>query len=82
MRAAEMLRKEGVQTEVYPDICKMKKQMEYANRRGIPYVIIIGSDELAENKATIKDMESGKQYKVATEEIIAYVKYAYGVLMD
>ena len=82
MRAADMLRKEGVQTEVYPDICKMKKQMEYANRRGIPYVIIIGSDELAENKATIKDMESGKQYKVATEEIIAYVKYAYGVLMD
>ena len=82
MRAADMLRKEGVQTEVYPDICKMKKQMEYANRRGIPYVIIIGSDELAENKATVKDMDTGKQYKVATEEIIAYVKYAKGVLMD
>ncbi len=82
MRAADMLRKEGVQTEVYPDICKMKKQMEYANRRGIPYVIIIGSDELAENKVTIKDMESGKQYKVAPEEIVSYVKYAKGVLMD
>jgi len=82
MRTADMLRKEGVQTEVYPDICKMKKQMEYANRRGIPYVIIIGSDELAENKATVKDMDTGKQYKVDTEEIIAYVKYAKGVLMD
>ncbi len=82
MRAADMLRKEGVQTEVYPDICKMKKQMEYANRRGIPYVIIIGSDELAENKVTIKDMESGKQHKVAPEEIVSYVKYAKGVLMD
>lgn len=82
LRAAEILRQEDVCTEVYPDICKMKKQMEYANRRGIPYVIIIGSDELAENKVTIKDMESGKQYKVATEEIVDYVKYAKGVLMD
>jgi histidyl-tRNA synthetase len=48
----------------------MKKQMEYANRRGIPYVVIIGSEELASGVATVKDMRSGEQHKVNFDEII------------
>jgi histidyl-tRNA synthetase len=49
----------------------MKKQMEYANRRGIPYVVIIGSQELERGIATVKDMRSGEQREVSFEELPA-----------
>ena len=52
----------------------MKKQMEYANRRSIPYVVIIGSNELAERKATVKNMLSGEQQSVAFEEVADLLK--------
>ena len=52
----------------------MKKQMEYANRRGIPYVVIIGSDELAEGAATLKDMQRGEQVKVAIVDLVQHIK--------
>ena len=42
----------------------MKKQMEYANRRGIPYVVIVGSQELEEEAATVKNMRTGEQRRV------------------
>ena len=51
----------------------MKKQMEYANRRQIPYVVIIGSNELAEGKATLKKMESGEQICVPVEELRLHI---------
>ena len=82
LRAADTLRSEGVWTEVYPDICKMKKQMEYANRRGIPTVVIIGSEELADGKATIKHMDSGKQLKVGIDDLVKYVKYSCDILEE
>ena len=59
------LRNAGIAAEIYPDSGKMKKQMEYANRRGIPYVVIIGSDELQRGVATVKNMLSGEQREVA-----------------
>jgi histidyl-tRNA synthetase len=74
LRCAKALRDNGISTEVYPDSAKMKKQMEYANRRQIPYVVIIGSNELAEGKATVKNMTSGEQNLVAFEEIAALIK--------
>jgi histidyl-tRNA synthetase len=49
----------------------MKKQMEYANRRGIPYVVIIGSNELERKVATLKDMRSGEQRELSFEELVA-----------
>ena len=52
----------------------MKKQMEYANRREIPYVVIIGSNELAEGKATVKNMTTGEQNLVAFDEILNLIK--------
>ncbi|MCH5334643.1 MAG: histidine--tRNA ligase [Alistipes sp.] len=63
------LRDSGIAAEIYPDAGKMKKQMEYANRRGIPYVVIIGSDELAKKAATLKDMRSGEQKVVPFTEL-------------
>ena len=63
------LRDAGIAAEIYPDNGKMKKQMEYANRRAIPLVVIIGSQELAERAATLKDMRSGKQRKVPFDRL-------------
>jgi histidyl-tRNA synthetase len=68
------LRSAGVPAEIYPDAAKMKKQMEYANRRGIPFVVIIGSDELAAEEATVKNMLTGEQQKVAFAELVAALK--------
>jgi histidyl-tRNA synthetase len=64
MRIIRELRNNGIAAEIYPEAAKMKKQMEYANRRLIPYVVIIGSNELAEQKATIKNMRTGEQVVV------------------
>ncbi len=74
LRCAKALRDAGIPTEVYPDSTKMKKQMEYANRRQIPYVVIIGSDELAEGKATLKNMVSGEQQSVDMSLLGEYIK--------
>lgn len=47
----------------------MKKQMEYANRRGIPFVVIVGSQELEARRATVKDMRSGEQRQIGFERL-------------
>lgn len=64
------LRDADIAAEIYPESGKMKKQMEYANRRAIPYVVIIGSDELAAGVATVKDMRSGEQKQVQFAELV------------
>ena len=69
MRLISKLRDNNVAAEIYPESAKMKKQMEYANRRGIPYVVIIGSEELEHGVATLKDMRSGEQREVTFEEL-------------
>ena len=69
MRLISKLRDNNVAAEIYPESAKMKKQMEYANRRGIPYVVIIGSEELERGVATLKDMRSGEQREVTFEEL-------------
>ena len=63
------LRDAGIAAEIYPESGKMKKQMEYANRRAIPYVVIVGSDELAAGAAAVKDMRTGEQRQVAFEAL-------------
>ena len=69
MRLISELRNNDIAAEIYPDSTKMKKQMEYANRRGIPYVVIIGSEELNEGIATVKNMRTGEQQKLRFDEI-------------
>ena len=68
------LRDAGVAAEIYPESAKMKKQMEYANRRMIPYVVIIGSNELQERKATVKNMRTGEQCGVDFDAVVEYLK--------
>lgn len=64
------LRGAGITAEIYPEAGKMKKQMEYANRRGIPYVVIVGSQEIESGAATIKEMRSGDQRQVPFAELV------------
>ena len=63
------VRDAGIAAEIYPDAAKMKKQMEYANRRGIPFVVIVGSQELEARRATVKDMRSGEQRQIGFERL-------------
>jgi histidyl-tRNA synthetase len=67
---AQKLRGQGIAAEVYPDARKLPKQMEYANRRCIPYVAVIGETELAQGTISVKDMQSGTQKMVAEAELV------------
>lgn len=64
------LRSEGIAVELYPDAAKLKKQMSYANNLNIPYVILIGSEEVANNKLTLKNMSTGEQNTLTLNEVI------------
>ena len=67
---ARELRAKGVRTEVFPEPTKMKKQMGYADSNKIPFVAIVGGDEMAQQKVMLKDMASGEQKLVSLEEMI------------
>ncbi len=64
------LRAAGIATDIYPEPSKMKKQMKYANDRGIPYVAIIGDQEVEDGVISIKHMASGEQEKLTPEALI------------
>ena len=66
---AKELRVKGVRTEVYPEPAKMKKQMSYADAKQIPYVAIVGGDEMAQNKVMLKNMLTGEQKQVTLEQL-------------
>ena len=55
------LRKAGINSELYPDSAKMKKQMNYANKKSIPYVVLIGEDEMNSGLLKVKNMKDGLQ---------------------
>lgn len=64
------LRKAGVNAEIYPDSAKMKKQMNYANKKAVPFVVLAGESEMETGKFTLKDMVSGEQYVVTADELV------------
>lgn len=64
------LRQAGVNSEIYPEAAKMKKQMKYANDKSIPFVVMIGEDEMSTGKLVLKNMESGDQKSITTEELL------------
>lgn len=67
-------RRAGIAAEIYPDTVKMKKQLAYADANLIPYVAIVGDDEMAAGKVTFKDMVSGEQQMLSIDEIIEKIK--------
>ena len=66
---AKALRAKNIAVEVYPEPTKMKKQMGYADAKQIPFVAIVGGDEMAQNKVMLKNMASGEQKLVTLEEL-------------
>ena len=69
MKLLQQLRKEGKKAELYPEAAKIKKQMEYANKRSIPFVIMIGESELTKNTFVLKDMLKGTQKEYNFNEV-------------
>ncbi len=69
---ATQLRVKNLSVEVYPEATKIKKQLDYANKNNIPYVVIIGSEELDEKVVMLKNMISGEQQKISFEKLIAF----------
>lgn len=70
MRILSQLRNAGIATELYPDTAKFDKQMKYANKRGLPFVLIPGDDERVANKISIKNFITGQQQIVTISEAI------------
>lgn len=69
LKWAKELRQAGKAVEVYPEPAKMKKQMSYADAKQIPFVAIVGGDEMAQNKVMLKNMTTGEQKLVTLEEL-------------
>jgi histidyl-tRNA synthetase len=74
LQAVTKLRQAGVKAELYPDNAKMKKQMNYANRRDIPYVVLVGEEEVKAQLFTLKNMESGEQQKLQFDALLDVLK--------
>ncbi len=65
------LRNKGIKAEIYPEAAKMKKQMNYANKKQIPFVVLAGENEMNEQKLTLKNMETGDQKTISVDDFLA-----------
>jgi len=74
MKVAEKLRKAGINTELYTGSGNLKKQFKYADKMGIEYVVVIGSDEIENNKATLKNLKKQSQITVAIDQLVNEIK--------
>lgn len=74
LKAIKTLRGKGINAELYPDAAKMKKQMNHANKRQIPFVVLVGDKEMQGNSFTLKNMETGEQETLSLEALIARVQ--------
>ncbi|WP_339677374.1 histidine--tRNA ligase [Cyclobacterium marinum] len=68
------LRKEGIAAEIYPDLVKIKKQFNYAGKKSIPYVGVMGSEEIENNTISLKDMTSGEQESLSLADVVKKIK--------
>ena len=74
LQALQQVRQAGISAEIYPDSVKMKKQMSYANAKQIPFVALVGETEMAAQKITLKNMETGEQTLITVSELIAAIQ--------
>lgn len=70
LRILSQLRQKGISAEIYPDVAKVKKQFNYADKKAISYVMMIGSEEIQQQKVTLKNMKSGEQQMSTLEEAL------------
>ena len=74
LKIAKKLRNEGISVDLISDDIKLKKQLKYANKNNIPFVMIVGEDEIKSDIYTFKNMGNGKQVKSSLNEIISKMK--------
>ncbi|MTG98706.1 MULTISPECIES: histidine--tRNA ligase [Myroides] len=74
MSAIMALRAAGVKTELYPDKAKMGKQFQFADKKGIPFVVLVGSQEMMDKKFALKELASGEQIVLSLDELISKLK--------
>ena len=74
LKWARATREAGISTEVFPDATKMKKQMNYANARQIPFVALVGESEMEQNIIALKNMTTGEQQQVSLEQLIQLIQ--------
>ena len=74
LNCIKTLRKAGISCELYPESSKMKKQMAYADNKCVPYVAIVGEDEIQNEQITLKNMTSGEQSKLRLQEVVEILK--------
>jgi histidyl-tRNA synthetase len=73
LKALSQLRKAGINAEIFPDDTKMKKQMGYADKKNIPFVVLAGESEMEQEKYTLKNMADGTQQLLSLNELIEYI---------
>ena len=74
LQLLQQLRANGIATEIYPESAKFDKQMKYANKRGIAYVLLPGDDERAQNKVSVKNFATGEQQLLDIDAVVALLK--------
>ncbi|WP_038032762.1 histidine--tRNA ligase [Thermonema rossianum] len=70
----QRLRGAGIKAELYPQADKIKKQMKYANKKGTPWVLLAGSEELQRQSVQLKNMHTGEQVEIAVDEVVGFLK--------
>jgi len=74
LKLLKRLRTSGINAELFPDAAKMKKQMGYADDKKIPFVALIGSEEMKTGAITVKNMKSGEQHKMSMDDLVKVLK--------
>jgi histidyl-tRNA synthetase len=74
LRVLQKVRKAGINAELFPTADKMKKQMNYADKKNIPFVVIIGQDEIEKDVLSVKNMKTGEQEEMRLTDFIMKVK--------
>ena len=73
LEIAKLFRKNNIKVDLYSDNGKLKKQLQYANNNNIPYVVIVGEEEIRSNLFTLKNMKDGSQKKLSIENILSKI---------
>jgi histidyl-tRNA synthetase len=76
LKCLPILRDAGIRTELYPEVCKLKKQLEYASKKDLPYVGICGDEEIATQTLAVKALATGTQETLTLKEVIAKLQAA------
>lgn len=77
LKTIKFLRKNGINAELYPEASKMKKQMNYANKRNIPFVVLVGEEEIKQHTFTLKNMVNGEQKSVDINNLVTVLRNNY-----